>query len=120
MTRLQRRLVLLPRPFSIDHIAGSTADLGDDWVAVVRSPEGVTVIRQADAGGRWVGFYGDDAHDLDAPGMLVAVLGPLARGEIPVFVASTFHSDLVLVPEERIDQARALLEAAGHSVQRGD
>jgi hypothetical protein len=52
--------------------------------------------------------------------MLVAVLGPLARGEIPVFVASTFHSDLVLVPEERIDQARALLEAAGHSVQRGD
>jgi hypothetical protein len=65
---------------------------------------------------RWVGFYGDAGHGLDLPGMLAAVVGPLADAGVPVFVASTYHADLVLVPEHRSKDATAALRDAGHRV----
>lgn len=73
---------------------------------MVRAPEGLTVIREVGSQEpghveRWTGYYGDDAHDLDVPGMLAAVIGPLALDGIPVFVTSTFHADLVLVPYDQ-------------------
>ncbi|CKH75535.1 ACT domain-containing protein [Mycolicibacterium smegmatis] len=120
MARVQRHLVLLSGVFRIDHVADETVVDGDDWVAQVRAPEGLTVIRKADSDERWVGLYGDDAHDLDVTGMLAAVVGPLADADISVFVASTFHSDLVLVPEAQKATAVSVLEAAGHTVREAD
>jgi hypothetical protein len=48
--------------------------------------------------------------------MLAALLTPLAAGEIPVFVASTFHADLVLVPAAKVSTALAALQSAGHVI----
>ncbi|MFM9633190.1 MULTISPECIES: ACT domain-containing protein [Streptomyces] len=48
--------------------------------------------------------------------MLAAVVGPLGSAGIPVFVASTHASDLVLVPVERYDEAASVLRAAGHEI----
>jgi hypothetical protein len=48
--------------------------------------------------------------------MLAALLTPLAAGEIPVFVASSFHADLVLVPAAVLSTAKAALQAAGHVI----
>ena len=59
---------------------------------------------------------GDTAHGLDLPGMLAALLEPLAAAAVPVFVASTFHADLVLVPESDTGRAVEALRAAGHTV----
>ncbi|MNW71137.1 hypothetical protein D3C74_508090 [compost metagenome] len=53
------------------------------------------------------------------PGMLAALVGPLADASIAVFVASTFHADLVLVPEDSVDAAVDVLVDAGHTVTRG-
>jgi hypothetical protein len=61
-------------------------------------------------------YGGDTAHGLDAPGMLAALLTPLAAGQVPVFVASTFHADLVLVPSAVVPVAIAALRAAGHVI----
>jgi len=101
---------------------------GDEFPHAASTPfsqEGLTVIREvADEESasvqRWAGLYGDDAHDLDAPGMLAAVIGPLAVDGIPVFVTSTFHSDLVLVPWSQTYQAITILESSGHQVRRSD
>lgn len=38
-------------------------------------------------------------------GMLSAIVAPLAAGELPVVVASSFHGDLVLVPAGRLNEA---------------
>ncbi|MEV4396435.1 ACT domain-containing protein [Nonomuraea sp. NPDC049607] len=96
----------------------------DDWLVLVRAPEGLTVVREArgaDAAEQWIGFYGGaTAHGLDIPGMLSAIVKPLAEAAIPVFVASTFHADLVLVPEPRKQQAITVLEEAGHQVKSQD
>lgn len=48
--------------------------------------------------------------------MLAAVISPLAEAEIPVFVTSTYHADVVLVPKQRRDEALRALRAAGHEV----
>lgn len=64
----------------------------------------------------WQGFYGVDAGGLDTPGTLAALIGPLAESAIPVFVASTYHADLVLVPAHRLEEASAVLRDAGHRI----
>ncbi len=91
------------------------------WVAVVRAPEGVTVVREAGPrtgqAERWAGVYDADAgHGLDVPGLLASVVAPLAGARVPVFVVSTYDADLVLVPELRMDDAAVALEEAGHEV----
>ncbi|WP_249044735.1 ACT domain-containing protein [Crossiella equi] len=92
---------------------------GEEWLSIVRAPEGLTVVRAAGPGEdqAWVALYsGDTAHDLDVPGMLAALLVPLRDAGVSVFVSSTFHADVVLVPEDRRADAVTALRAAGHEV----
>ncbi|WP_067545084.1 ACT domain-containing protein [Nocardia crassostreae] len=114
-----QRLRIVPSQFVVEHLPNSTFPEDDEWIALVRAPEGLTVVREAPPwadGERWKGFYGDDSHGLDQPGMLAALVGPLAEARISVFVASTYHADLVLVPEHRLDAAADALREAGHRI----
>jgi ribosomal protein S18 acetylase RimI-like enzyme len=119
LARPARRLRVLGQPMLLEHYAESDADGHDDWVALVRAPEGLTAIRTVGGGAvpghqRWIGLYdADPDHGLDEPGLLAAVLTPLARAGVPVFAASTYHADLVLVPEERKDLSLSALRSAG-------
>ncbi|MBC6461460.1 ACT domain-containing protein [Actinomadura sp. HBU206391] len=117
-----QRLAVVPTPFLVEHLPHATLPEDDEWIALVRAPEGLTVIREAPhyaENDRWFGFYGGGtAHGLEATGMLAALVGPLAEARIPVFAASTYHADLVLVPERRLDDAVTALKAAGHEVSR--
>jgi hypothetical protein len=114
-----QRLHIVPSQFVVEHLPNATFPEDDEWIALVRAPEGLTVVREVpqfvDAE-RWVGFYGDAPHHLAATGMLAAIVGPLADAKLPVFVASTFNADLVLVPEHRLADATAVLTEAGHRV----
>lgn len=113
------RLRVLPDRFVLVHDPGATFPEDDEWVALVRAPEGLTVLRHASPWGgdgeRWAGFYAEP-HGLDVPGVLASLLGPLADASVPVFVASTFHADLVLVPQDRLEGAADALRDAGHAV----
>ncbi|WP_235032412.1 ACT domain-containing protein [Actinacidiphila yanglinensis] len=104
----------------VEHLPGARSAPDDRWFALIRAPEGLTVIREHTAEGTgdelWTGFYGDSAHALDLPGMLVALVGPLAAAAVPVFVASTYHADVVLVPSPRKEEAISVLQRAGHEV----
>ncbi|MEV6769104.1 ACT domain-containing protein [Nocardia sp. NPDC051030] len=115
-----QRLRIVPSQFVVEHLPNSTFPEDDEWVALVRAPEGLTVVREAPPwaeGEVWKGFYGgESAHGLDQPGMLAALVGPLAEAKISVFVASTYHADLVLVPAHRLDDASTALREAGHRI----
>lgn len=114
-------LRLLPGVLVVEQGADA-ASVGDDWIALVRAPDGLTVVRR----GRpeeapaepWRAFHGEAAHGLDLPGMLLAVIRPLSEAGVPVFVASTFDADLVLVPADRVDEAAGLLTGVGHEIRR--
>jgi hypothetical protein len=96
------------------------AHQGADVLAAVFGPDGPTVIRRASGGeGEWSALWnGDEAHDLQATGMLSAIVAPLAAARVPVWVASAFSGDLILVPADRLDEASGVLQAAGHQVRR--
>jgi hypothetical protein len=91
-----------------------------DVLAVVFGPDGSTVIRRDDTGEDvWSALWnGDEAHDVQATGMLSAIVAPLAAGGLPVWVVSSYDGDLVLVPADRLDEAAEVLQAAGHQVRR--
>jgi hypothetical protein len=86
--------------------------------ALVFGPDGRTRVRRDDtAQNAWAALWnGDEAHDPQSTGMLSAMVGPLAAGELPVWVASSFDGDLVLVPASRLDEAVGVLRHAGHHV----
>jgi hypothetical protein len=87
-------------------------------LALVFGPDGATEMRRDDtAADTWVALWnGDQAHDPNATGMLSAIVGPLAAGEVPVWVAASYDGDLVLVPADRLEEAIDVLRAAGHKV----
>ena len=99
---------------------GTDANQRAGVLAVVFGPDGTTVMRRASAGeDGWSALWnGDQAHDVQATGMLSAIVAPLAAARVPVWVASSFDGDLVLVPADRLDEASGVLQAAGHQVRR--
>jgi hypothetical protein len=99
---------------------GIDLDLRADVLAVVFGPDGSTVMRRDDTGAdAWSALWnGDEAHDVQATGMLSAIVAPLAAAGVPVWVVSSFDGDLVLVPTDRLDEACEVLQAAGHQVRQ--
>ena len=54
--------------------------------------------------------------DFALTGIVSGLTAPLAAAGVPVFVISTFDTDLVLVPEAHLDRAAATLSGLGHLV----
>lgn len=56
----------------------------------------------------------------DAVGVLAGITGALARGGIPLMGLSTWGTDLVLVREDRLEEARGVLRGAGYRVRESE
>lgn len=54
--------------------------------------------------------------DFSIVGVLAELSAALAGAAVPVFVISTFDTDVLLIPMEREQQSRSALEAAGWAV----
>ncbi|WP_033415787.1 ACT domain-containing protein [Streptomyces canus] len=87
-------------------------------LALVVGPDGgAAMLRDDTAEDGWVALWnGDDAHDPEATGMLSAIVAPLAAGDLPVWTATSYDGDLVLVPADRLREAVGILRQAGHQV----
>jgi hypothetical protein len=114
-----QKLRVLEGRFVLEHAvdAGEVAS-ERDVLALVFGPDGSTRVRRDDtAKNTWAALWnGDEPHDPEATGMLSAIVAPLAAGALPVWVASSFDGDLILVPASRLDEAVAVLRRAGHHV----
>jgi hypothetical protein len=58
----------------------------------------------------------DGSSDFSQVGVLVALLKPLAGGGIPVLTVSTFDTDWILLPSERVMEAESLWRGAGYEI----
>jgi uncharacterized protein len=54
--------------------------------------------------------------ELDMAGVLFALAEPLAGADVSIFSLSTFDTDHILVPEEKLGDAVAALRMAGNEV----
>ncbi|MFD7962856.1 ACT domain-containing protein [Streptomyces zaomyceticus] len=123
ITATPQHLRVLHGSFVVEHAEDEAIALARPWISLVRAPEGLTVVRElrsgetVEDGEAWAALYsGDTAHGLDVPGMLALLLSPLAQGGVPVFVASTYNADLILVPRDRVEDAAGVLRAIGHRI----
>jgi hypothetical protein len=87
-------------------------------LALVWGPDGHTTVRRDDtAEAAWAALWnGDQPHDPQSTGLLSAIVAPLAAAEVPVWVASSFDGDIVLVPAGRLDESVDALRHVGHQV----
>lgn len=92
-------------------------------VATVRSREELSLVCREDVVPAevrqekgWRAFMVEGPLDFGLTGVLAAIAGPLAVAGISIFALSTFHTDYVLVKEDKLEAATKALSAAGHNV----
>jgi hypothetical protein len=117
MTSAGQTLRILEGRYVLEQAKEQATSEGE-LLALVFGPDGRTTVRRDDgAQDAWIALWnGDEAHDPQSTGMLSAIVAPLAAGGLPVWVASSFDGDLVLVPAQRLDEAVTVLRDAGHFV----
>lgn len=89
------------------------------FAALVRSPESVTLVREAkdgDVGVVWRAIEIAGSFAFSETGVLAAIAQPLAEAGVSIFAVNSYETDFVLVPEPDLERARIAVEAAGHSL----
>lgn len=120
---MARALALLPGRFAICRFAPDAALPA--WIfhegarvwSLTRTPDELSVVCDEDdlppsvtaAPGRWRALQVEGPIPFGELGVIAGITAPLAAAGVPVFVLSTHDTDLVLVAEERLDEARAAL-----------
>ncbi len=119
-------LVLLEGRFAVCRLAADAplpAWPAGPFVSMTRTPDELSVVcRQEDVpdgvrcepGWRLLRVAG--SLDFALVGILASLTAPLADAGIPVFAVSTFDTDYLLVKEDRLRAALAILRHAGHDV----
>ncbi|MCL6522685.1 MAG: alpha/beta fold hydrolase [Firmicutes bacterium] len=96
--------------------AGLAACLrSDEELSLVLPEEAVPPGREAAGGWRALALEGP--LDLALVGVLEGLLRPLAAAGVPVFALSSYRTDFLLVPEERLAEALAALRQAGFRLE---
>ena len=118
-------LSLLGQPLAVcrlDPLASVPVWVAGDVVSVTRTTDELSIVCAADAVPlgtvvegpfRAVVVEGPVAFELT--GVLASLAAPLADAGIPIFVLSTYDTDVVLVPGDRVAAAVDALEGAGHT-----
>lgn len=122
------RLVLLPGEYSVcRYPAGRAVSVpalpaGQFWSLTSTAEEVSLVCRSEYAASSrvesgWRLFMVEGPLDFGLVGVLAALSAVLAAAEISIFVVSTFDTDYLMVKSEKIEEAKRVLAAAGHSVR---
>jgi hypothetical protein len=98
---------------------------GRDFLAVVRTQRELSIVCRDDAvpvthteverGFRALAVAG--TLDFALTGIVASLSAPLAAAGISIFGISTYDTDHILVREDRLADATAVLAAAGHTVR---
>lgn len=120
---LKPELILLPDDLAVCRLGPEVPipewALADTFFSVTRTPQELSIVcpearLPADSSGFRVergfrAFQVVGPLDFALTGLLSGLLAPLARAAIPVFVLSTFDTDLILVPREKAERAAEAL-----------
>lgn len=123
-----RRLALLPQRFAIVRFDADTPPPawvfhGDATVwSLTRTPHELSLVCPEDdlppaietnVQRGWRAFAIEGPIPFDETGVIASITAALATAGVPVFVLSTYDTDLVLVREADVAKARAGLRSAG-------
>ncbi len=121
------KLTILPGSFAVCRL--SPGHEIPDWVrgnktllSVTYTEDELSIVCQSSlvpshiqAEKEWVAVKVQGPLDFSLTGILVALAGPLAAGNIPIFAISTYDTDYILVKEQDVSRAKLILERDGHT-----
>lgn len=91
-------------------------------LSVTRTAEELSIVcadehvpAECDASRGWGAMRVRSRLDHSLTGVMASLAAPLARVEVPIFAISTFDTDYVLFPCQRLEEAVEALENAGHT-----
>jgi hypothetical protein len=120
---LHRRLRLMTHPWRLavqrlPHDAALPLPSAQDGLfALVRTPESLTLVREAEkgfAGAVWRALEVAGPFPFSESGVLAAVAGPLAEAGVSIFAVNSYETEYVLVQEPDLERAREALAQVGH------
>ena len=118
---IQSTLAIVRLPPGSD-LPGWAEDSGD-FMSLVRTPDETSVVCdarkvpesvRAERGYR--GLRVEGTVPFEATGVLASLAVPLANAGVPIFVISTYDTDYLLLPAEKMSTAIRALRESGHSV----
>jgi hypothetical protein len=120
---LHRRLRLMTHPWrlAVQRLPRDAAlplpSTQDGLFALVRTPESLTLVREAEkgfAGAVWRALEVAGPFPFSESGVLAAVAGPLADAGVSIFAVNSYETEYVLVQEPDLERAREALARVGH------
>jgi uncharacterized protein len=117
------KLTLLPNTFAICRLP-ATAPLPiietGSLLSVTRTANELSIVcveavapSGSKCSGGWRCFEAEGPMDLSMTGVLVSIARPLAEAGVSIFAISTFDTDYVLVPGDKLEVAVRALVGAG-------
>jgi uncharacterized protein len=92
-----------------------------EFTSISRSKEELSVVCPADNvppdvdfPHRWICLKLEGPFAFEQTGVLLSFIEPLSGNGVPIFAVSTYDTDYVLIPEDRMGGVVDLLQAAGH------
>ena len=129
MGQHQLKFRRLPGPYAIVRLAADAAV--PDWASegeftsISRSADELSIVCRANnlphdvhSPERWNCLKLEGPFPFALTGVLLAFIEPLSTKGVPIFAISTYDTDYVLIPEERMEGVVDLLREAGHELIR--
>ncbi|KAG8949329.1 hypothetical protein FRC04_008932 [Tulasnella sp. 424] len=106
-------------PQILAQLTGTGSSTSCSFISVTRTPEEVSIVTDQipadldvqDSLWRCIKIKGPLTHDLT--GILNNLSTPLRDAEVPIFAVSTWDTDYVLVPKNKVDEAVNALLSSG-------
>jgi hypothetical protein len=127
VSRHKLRFRLLPGAYAVIRLSADAAVPGwatkGDFTSISRTADELSIVCAAnnipgdvDPGPRWACFKLEGPFPFSQTGVLLSFIEPLSNNGVPIFAISTFETDYVLVQEDYIGHALAMLQQAGHDL----
>ncbi|MGC1373408.1 MAG: ACT domain-containing protein [Candidatus Sulfotelmatobacter sp.] len=111
--------------YSIVRLASEVASPGwatnGEFTSITRTTDELSIVcpirnvpEGMKSGTRWICLKLEGPFAFSQTGILLSFIEPLSRNSVPIFAISTYDTDYVLVQEEFVEQALAILRSAGH------
>jgi hypothetical protein len=97
---------------------------GGEFASITRTPDELSVVcahvpASVTCQREWRCLKVRGPLDFSLTGVLASIAAPLAAAQVPIFAVSTYETDFILVPEDRVGDAVAALTREGHIVGGG-
>jgi hypothetical protein len=96
-----------------------------DFTSITRTADELSIVCPADnlppeihSPERWICLKLEGPFPFSLTGVLLAFIEPLSTNGVPIFAISTYDTDYVLIPEDRMGGVVDLLRKAGHELIR--